>query len=75
MEEGQYLLSALVQMGPVASNGMDLTPQPWIEIRSFCGGHFEEWEVIALREMSLAYLAGLKTDNPLAIAPVDRVQS
>lgn len=72
LDAGEYLLNALLQIGPVVNNGMGLVAQPWTEIRAFCGDSFEEWEAVAIRRMSEAYLRGLNLTSPLAIMPMER---
>ncbi|MCZ0963891.1 hypothetical protein [Paracoccus benzoatiresistens] len=73
---GHYLAEAMMRLGPVKSNGMDLRGADWPEIDAFArvtGRISDPWEAETLFDMCRAYLLGSRDgEDPLAIPPVDR---
>ena len=72
-----YLMSALIEAGPVKSDGMgNRLPLDWLDLKAFAdmtGAVTEPWEASMLRRMSIAFANGLQEGkNPFSIAPVDR---
>lgn len=58
---GEYLMSALFEVGPISSNGMGPTPVEWSALGPFgvvAGLNYQE--LVAIRRMSVAYLKGLE---------------
>lgn len=77
LDAGDYLMRALADLGPVRGTGMGgLRAADWPEIAAFAqatGAVVEAWEMVALRQMAAAYVAGLRDGaDPLSIAPADR---
>ena len=74
---GRYLIEALMDVGPVKSDPMaGPSVVPWTEIAGYreAGGIISEpWECRAVRDMSAAFLRGLREgENPLSIMPIER---
>ncbi len=76
IERGEYLLAALMDLGPTRPTGWGLRAVDWPEITAFAQGTgrvAEAWEMEALRKMALGYAAGLANGaDPLAIMPSER---
>lgn len=72
----QYLVDALLRLGPIRSDGMGPRPADWPEIDAFArqtGRVTEPWEAEAIFDMCHGYLDGLEAGkDPLGIAPADR---
>ena len=72
-----YLLEALIEAGPVKSDGMgNRVALDWHDIKAFAdltGAVTEAWEASMLRRMSMAFANGLQEGkNAFSIALVDR---
>lgn len=76
INEGQYLLDGMMDMGPVVSSGFGIaarTDGAIIDYHRGCGIDLEPWEFKAVRKMCQAYLSGLQSGaNALSIAPMER---
>lgn len=84
ISDGYHLIEHLMEVGPVASNGMGIVPVSYSELqawRSGCGHHLDAWEFRLLRDLSAAYCSELQdAESPTApppwapeLAPDDRV--
>ena len=72
-----YLLEALIEAGPVKSDGMgNRVALDWTDLKAYAdmtGAVTEAWEASMLRRMSMAFANGLQEGKgAFSIAPVDR---
>jgi hypothetical protein len=72
-----YLLEALIEAGPVKSDGMgNRVALDWHDLKAYAdmtGAVTEAWEASMLRRMSMAFANGLQEGkSAFSIAPVDR---
>lgn len=76
LEAGEYLISAMRDMGPVTSNGWGPMARPDDQILAYFSGvgfELEAWEFSAVRQMCRAYLAGLRSGaDKFSIPPMER---
>ena len=73
LTDGYHLIEHLMEVGPVASNGMGIVPVSYSELqawRSGCGHHLDAWEFSLLRDLSVAYCSELQdAESPTAPPP------
>jgi len=72
-----YLLEALIEAGPVKSDGMgNRVALDWLDLKAYAdltGAVTEAWEASMLRRMSIAFANGLQEGkSAFSIAPVNR---
>ena len=72
-----YLMDALIEAGPVKSDGMgNRVPLDWVDIKAYTdltGAVTEPWEAAILRRMSAAFAQGMQEGkSPFSIPPTDR---
>jgi len=76
LDEGAYLVEAMLVLGPIRSDGMGTRPADWSEIAAFAqatGRVSEHWESEALHAMCGGYADELRRgENPLSIPPTSR---
>ena len=77
IEQGHYMMDALMEIGPFTRSAMGgEEPIGWVEIHSYAcatGEISEPWEARTLVNMSRAYLSGRQTGkSPFSIPPLER---
>lgn len=77
LDAGQYLLSAMIEMGAVERDGMgNMLPLRWETLWAYAqatGDLAEPWEFRAIRTMSEAFINGAHSGiHPASIPPVER---
>lgn len=74
LDEGAYLVEAMMKLGPIRSDGMGPRSADWPEIEAFAratGRISEPWECETLFDMCQGYTQEVERGkNPLSIAPV-----
>lgn len=77
LSAGEYIVEAMMVMGPIRSSGMGEAATDWDIILPFVsvtGRLSERWEIETLADMCRIYAAGkVEGENPLSIPPVERV--
>jgi hypothetical protein len=69
---GQYLVDAMLMLGPIRSTGMGPRPTDWPEIEAFArltGRISEPWEAETLHAMCLEYVAEYQCGDQLLRRP------
>lgn len=73
---GEYLVEAMVALGPVRESGEGLRPTDWPEIYPFARATRrveDPFELEALHRMCSAYLSGYRAgESPFSIPPMER---
>lgn len=77
LDAGEYLASALFEVGPCTVTGMgDEIPITWEALWSYAqatGALTEPWEFRIVMDMSLAYVAGKRAgEDPFCRPPTDQ---
>lgn len=72
LSDGYHLVEHLMDVGPVASNGMGTGPVGFTELlawRSACGHCLDSWEMATIRAMSVAFSSALQDGESPAAPP------
>ncbi len=73
---GGYLMSALMEVGPVITTGLGAHPIDWLHLDAYMRRTSvitEDWEAQLVVKMSAAFFEGLhEGEDPFSIMPIER---
>ena len=75
LDGGEYLVEAMLRLGPMRQTGFGLRPADWVEVEAFARATrriTEPWEAEVLMDMCAGYHAAYEAGEDLAqVAPME----